>query len=293
MSKISLELGDIIQISAPSNPDLNEKIFLIDYLDDNKIIILSEENTKTVLNILDERLSDKTIEGIFILNKNPVKGFARQNNLLPDQWISVYFSGDIPFVINGIIRNLIEDRIEILSYPDNKTLFIDFEYKGIPQNLPIEKIILRNQPDDFNKNIKNDPLESNLTKEIEGNDNPDTQLRENVKDYEQTDTGEQNIEDDITYNTQMLKEEIISGDEIKFGKKLGAITQIIEVDEKEKRFGITNQTNDLLDELLSRVPNNKRNRNVLNHIYKQIERYKQLRNDYSNFDINKNVFDPF
>ena len=38
-SNIYLQLGDIIQIQAPTNPELNEKLFLIQYIDSNKIKI--------------------------------------------------------------------------------------------------------------------------------------------------------------------------------------------------------------------------------------------------------------
>ena len=34
------ELGEIIKISAPSNSDINDKIYLIKYLDENEIDIL-------------------------------------------------------------------------------------------------------------------------------------------------------------------------------------------------------------------------------------------------------------
>ena len=37
--------------------------------------------------------------------------------------------------------------IELTSYPDNEVLYIDFGYKGIPQDLPINRFEIRNAPE--------------------------------------------------------------------------------------------------------------------------------------------------
>ena len=36
--------------------------------------------------------------------------------------------------------------IEIKTYPDNEVIYLDFAYKGLPEDLPIEKIELREKP---------------------------------------------------------------------------------------------------------------------------------------------------
>ena len=66
----------------------------------------------------------------------------------PDTWIDLYFKTpeDIPFIVTGKITNLEEDNITIETYPDGETIYIDFEYKGIPEDLPLEKIIIRKEP---------------------------------------------------------------------------------------------------------------------------------------------------
>ena len=46
------------------------------------------------------------------------------------------------------------------------------------------------------------------------------------------------------------------------------------------------QTNDLLDQLLSHIPTTSRTERVLNNVHTIIERFKQLRSQYSNFDEN-------
>ena len=31
--------------------------------------------------------------------------------------------------------------IEVMTYPDRKAIYLDFAYKGLPNNIPIEKIV--------------------------------------------------------------------------------------------------------------------------------------------------------
>ena len=50
-TNIYLQLGDIIQIYAPSNSELNQHTFIIEYIDNKKIKITSEDDAKYVLNI--------------------------------------------------------------------------------------------------------------------------------------------------------------------------------------------------------------------------------------------------
>ena len=47
-SKLVLELGQVIQIISPLNANLHEKIFLIEYLDDNLIKLVNEETTTEI-----------------------------------------------------------------------------------------------------------------------------------------------------------------------------------------------------------------------------------------------------
>ena len=123
---IYLELGSIIQIEAPTNPDINNKIYFIDYLDDNLIqLIDTETNEDLIINKKNGILGDESIETINILSVPEQKGFARQNGLIVGRGISIQFDGDEPVIINGIISNLRDDMIEITTYPDKKILYID------------------------------------------------------------------------------------------------------------------------------------------------------------------------
>ena len=58
-------------------------------------------------------LTDTSIESITILYKPEIKGYARQNELIPPNWISIHFGGDVPIIINGRITNLEEFLSEV------------------------------------------------------------------------------------------------------------------------------------------------------------------------------------
>ena len=147
-NELFLELGDIIQIQAPSNSIINNRIYFIDYID-QKIIYLIDDSSfeKISFNIDDKgKLSDESIESITILSRSDEKGYARQNDLSIDKWISIHIGGDMPSIITGQITNLEEDMIEVTTFPKKEKMYIDFGYQGIPLNIPFEKIVLREQP---------------------------------------------------------------------------------------------------------------------------------------------------
>jgi hypothetical protein len=67
--------------------------------------------------------------------------------------------------------------------------------------------------------------------------------------------------------------------------------QILEErDQRKFRYGLVEQTNDLLESLLAKVPlNNQTDEKILTKINKMILRFKQLRELFSTFDENKNI----
>ena len=138
---IYLELGTIIQIEAPTNPNIHEKIYFIDYLDENQMRLVDTiTNDLLEIGIKDGLPSEESIELINILSNPTQVGYARQNNLIVGRGITIELGGGEPIIINGEITNLIEDMIEITTYPDKKLLYIDFAYKGIPLDIPIIEI---------------------------------------------------------------------------------------------------------------------------------------------------------
>ena len=272
--KLNIQLGDIIEIDAPANGDLNNQIFYIKYLDSKKIILLNKNMPSIILTLNEEgELDDESIVAINIIDRDIREGYAQLNSLVPGTWIDIYFGGDIPLVLTGLITNLEKDMIEIKTYPAEDIIYLDFEYKGLPEDLLIDKIIVRSSPE--------------ITKDDTGEDDDgDSSSIKRMSPQEQFEA----IEDVDLLNLEkndvqpINKEIFIAADKIIIGKPLDEITQIVDVPEHEKRFDIEKQTTDMLNELLSHIPNAKRTHEVLNNIHKLIERYKQLREIHSEFD---------
>jgi hypothetical protein len=273
---ILLKLGDIILIKDPTNEILNNNIFLIEYIDNNKLKLINSDNfNKIVLPIsFDGIIGNGNIQNITIISSNPEKGFARQNNLLPDTWINIYFGGEFPTVITGEITNLEEDMIEIKT-TDNDILYINFNYSGIPEELPIETFEIRPAPE-FNEEKEENKKEVEEEKEQEEQCIKESREKEILPKLP----------------TKEIKERInnilLDINDIEFGDII-KVEEYVNIDKEKYRFNIETQTNDLLEELVSNIPNNNRTNSVLNNIHIMITRFLQLRKLSSKFDNYKNV----
>ena len=138
----TIELGDVISISAPTNGAIHKQTYYVYYVDELKLKLLNTSNHQLLKLRTDGYVADESIVGIDLLSRSSLAGFARQHKLEPPQWIDVHFGGDMPIVLSGEITNLEEDMIEITTYPGMRVIYVDFAYQGIPEDLPIEKIIL-------------------------------------------------------------------------------------------------------------------------------------------------------
>ena len=152
---ISLQLGDIIQITSPTDDNLNAKQFFIKYLDKQRIeIVESDGDTKTLLLNEDGSFQNESIESIAILSR--ADSLVMQDNMVfyPDNG-SIFILAVTYLQSASNITALDEDQIEIL-YLDNangkilegETIYIDFAYKGIPEDIPIKCCI--KEPQDIN-----------------------------------------------------------------------------------------------------------------------------------------------
>ena len=271
--EILLKLGDIILITDPTNEILNNNVFFIEYIDPKKMkLINSETFEKIVLPISsDGIIGDGSIISIKIISSNPEEGYARQNELLPGTWINIYFGGEIPLVITGEITNLEEDMIEVRT-TDNDVLYFNFNYQGIPDEYPIETFEIR------------PAIKTNVNKLDQG-------LEEQLE-QDQLDQGleDQGLQDDV--NKNVLKEKVqrifFDMNEIEFGDIVN-VEEYVNIDKEKYRYNIESQSNDLLEELISGIPNSQRTNNVLNSIHIMITRFIQLRQMSSTFDLNKNI----
>ena len=273
-----LELGDIIKVLASSNTALNDKMFFIQYLDENEVNLVDIESSDVVrLGLTDNAFDDKSIETVEILSRADEKGYARQNNLLPGTWITVQFGGDVPITVNGEITSLEEDMIEMSMWPGGQKMYMDFAYKGVPKDLPIDSIRPFTPPEK-EKKLSPEPEfpELDVTPplvEVEGKEAilPAPDIGVSLEDVDVV------IPDVLAER----KEVLLDADDIVFGEELETIRQLVPVPEAETRYGIEVQSNDLLDDLLSTIPTAGRTKKVLNSLHVMIERFQQLRQIYS------------
>jgi len=282
----SIELGDILQIISPTNSDLNDQAFYVSYVDSSKIKLININTYTLAQLILDENgtITDESIKEIHLLTRSSDPGFARQNNLLPKTWIDIHFGGEMPYIATGEITNLEEDMIEIKTV-DNTVFYIDFEYKGLPENIPIDKIIIRDPPANAAYTSRVEMVEPAIRVSV----SPD----ESVASIEYTENGESIIhvpEGTVpdTLVQDVLHEIYLDANEL-YGQDLEEVFQMIEIPEHQKKYTIETQVNDFMDELLSTIPNSKRTSEVMAKIHNLVERFKELRNMYSVFDENGNV----
>jgi len=280
---MTLQLGDIIEIRAPSNELLHENTFFIDYINERRIVLIdvgSLEETQLNKDLETGIFTDESIEQIILLSRSDTMGYARQNNLIPGAWIEIYINGDVSTIITGEITSLEEDQIEIKTIPELDVIYIDFEYKGLPDNIPIKKIVIRDKPSGYDF-IEGEEIQSSKEISIEPH-------------IEYLETGEAIIHTEEEAEEQenileLLRQEIAKSKEIIFGEDLEEVEQMVELPENQRRYGIDLQTTTLLDELLSTIPVSKRNTNVMTKIHTLISRYRELRNQYSIFDENGEV----
>jgi hypothetical protein len=268
LEKVELRLGDIIRIEDPEDDDLNNQTFIIDYIDELRMNLINTKSFDTKkLPINDGIIAGDTITKIVLISRNPELGFARQNGLITGVWVNITFEGDTPVIFVGQITNLENDMIEIKTI-DDEVLYIDFEYKGVPEHLELKSIEIRDEPPK-----KASPLsleEGEFILEDESEVPTSVPQTKNIK--------------------EQLREIILNADQIVFlDEELGPIKYFVEVSEKKQRYSIEAQVTDLLDDLLSTIPNNKRTDFVMEKIHLMIERFKQLRTQFSTFDTNGNV----
>ena len=288
-TSLTLQLGDIIEIRAPSNQLLHENSFFIDYINENRVVLIDVANLEETQLNKDENglFTDQSIEEIIIISRSDTPGYARQNKLVPETWIEIYIGGDVSTIITGEITGLEEDQIEIKTFPDLDVIYIDFEYKGLPENIPIKKIVIRDKPVMYNDSEKDEKKEGEGESEEGAGEAGEPNM-------EYLETGEAIIHADEDAAEQdnileLLRQEVAKSKEIIFGEDLEEVEQMVELPESQRRYGIDLQTTSLLDELLSTIPATKRNSTIMNKIHTLIARYRELREQYSLFDDNGEV----
>ena len=293
----NLELGDVIEFTSPSNVDLHNKTFFVTYIDEVGAELTNVNSfTQHRLKFDEEgNIRDESIERIVIRSRSDEKGYARQHLLLPKTWIDIHFAGEVPISITGEITNLEEDMIEVKTYPDLDTIYIDFGYKGVPKTIPIDNINIRAKPASLEKIESLKDIQEHID---DGNAFDPTEYEQQEASIEYNDVGEALITlpkdayPDKSFRERLqgmynAAKDITSG----IGRDLDDVTHEKEIPEWKKRYGIEAQVTDMTDVLMSEIPDHDRTDRATEYVRMLITRFRELRTRFSKFDENGTVYD--
>lgn len=308
-----LKLSDVIRIVAPENELFNHKLFFIDYVDEAIVNLVNMDTMETLKLRVHEGgvLGDGTIEEIVVVSRAKLEGYARQHGLVVGKWIDVYFDGPVPSVLTCEITNLESDMIEVRVYngPDDTEpdyLYFNFDYKGLPRDIQINRIELRSPPevpastydgvDAIEEQAEDDDLAPTLEEEVDE--------ERNIVDVDEgSDSGSESdysleegeirekrpTPNTIAANKALLTEYIITSNQRKIGASLDMVETEQTVDKSKERYTLTSQRDDLLDDLVMKEQKNVRGFRSTNNIAIEIERFVQLRASFSLMDKYFNV----
>ena len=268
---VHLELGDLILIES-NEEYLNNQIFKIQYIDVHLIEIVNEDTDEPILlKVNDGVFEDRAIRKVFILKRNNEKGFILQNNLNVYDWLDIRFMG-MSKVITGQVTGIEHDMIEFEIYPNVETIYIDFGYKGIPKT--IDKIVKREKPDTYNEQQNEQQNEENQ------NENKfDSPLINNFEDNVETDNDNNNEND----NMPAIVESDSDSD-----SDLEEFVEYVEVAEEDKRYDIDVQKENLMNDMLSYLPEHSKTYNKLKELQRVVDRFEELVLTFSNDNVTNN-----
>ena len=212
--------------------------FLIRYIDSNNLHLESPRGLE-ILEIQDGNFKNVKITTIELLYRNKYPGYAMQNGLLPNKLITITFSTSQPFEIHGEITGLMNDQI-VVKTSQQRTIYLDFAYKGIPLDIPIHSIIVQDKAE-RTSSVSNDVVKTSESKS------------ESESESESVDESKSNIDADDDSPI------VYASGEIKFGEHLASITQVVEIPDSERRFHIDKQTDALLESMLATIPKCRKN----------------------------------
>ena len=300
--KIRLQLGDIIELIDEFEKS-NNGIFLIDYIDTTFLRLKNENEQTNDYELLDGYIINTSISEIHILSRAESPSWIIQNNFKIYDWVNVYIGGDIPAVIVGKITNIEEDMMEIVNM-SNDTFYINFDYKGIPLDIPITKIEINLKL----QNVSNNSIDLDkiniptpiISKEIDTLNDTGEQFEEETPEYSREKLvvdetyGEVGVDDendeygypDNEPTPKKMTPDILSGwiregDKILSSKDINLqdIDEIQKVDTNKYRYDQETQLNDLMNDLLTSVSVEKQTPEFINQVHTLVERYKQLINE--------------
>uniref|UniRef100_A0A6C0BQY5 WW domain-containing protein n=1 Tax=viral metagenome TaxID=1070528 RepID=A0A6C0BQY5_9ZZZZ len=282
---IAIVLGDIIQITADDD-EINGYTFIVEYIDETILDVVRDDGEKITLNMDKGVFTSVNVTDILIINRSEMKGYARQNGLVPGASISIMF--DNGYKIKGDIIDLKEDRIEINLEDEN--IYIDFGYKGIPKEYQIADISIT---EDDEVSVQDEEVAQDEALQDEALQDEALQ-DEALQDEALQDEALQ--DEALQDEASSVKDDALQGVALEtgliFGDVIGKLSYEVTAPMAERIFGIDKQTTDMLNGFLSKIPPHKRTPDVMDEIMSMIDRYTELRDQFSSIDDNYNFNIP-
>jgi hypothetical protein len=316
---VDLMRGDIIRFKSESQ--LNDKIYFIDYIDERNIRLVEDMRNDNVdkenkSSSTSKFLNMELLEGRFPLEfriksiellyrNNKEQGYARQRGLTPGKWIEIEYEtpkDGVTLMVYGEIKSLEDgtDCIGVSIYDSSKTqqeypfIYIDFEFKGLSEDLHIKSIKICNKPrsllDDAKRNTDEaketpveepEPVEEPVIETVEG------EYSEKVNvDFQRSPPS-------ASDNRLEQSKQIDEGDKIVisfFENSSESEDTMVRILEEARYYSLEEQQRDLLEALIDIAPTSKTHHLSRNKEYvRMIERYTQLREMYSVYTEQGNI----
>lgn len=318
---VELMRGDIIRIMAQSQ--VNNKIFFIDYIDETRIHLIpdmrqrvaAESNAAAPLPPVEITLvngkfpSELQIDSIELLYRNQKEqGYARQRGLLPGKWIEIEYITEkdgVTLMVYGEIKSLADDTdcIGVSVYnpsqlQDSAFIYIDFEFKGLSQDLNIKSIKVCNKPRSLvvqpqaPQDKEQSEKESETSSEDEEQEQEEEQATDETEVLKTVNLEFQKSPPGPVDNGPAQKAMIDEGDKIAitFGPVQDNASPVIFITEESRYYSIEEQQRGLLEALIDIAPTSKSHHLSTNKEYiRMIERYTQLRETFSLKTDNGNI----
>lgn len=282
LKSTSIQLGDIISfITQDPDDNMNNLIFYVTYINSTRIQlkqIESSTNYSIELEIRENHhvfYGEKKIPTWRLLYRNKYPGFAKQNNLTKGTWLDIQFDVSTPnILITAEIIDVVEDMIVLKLYNgDNKRFYINFNYSGLPPDLHIVSIKLREKPRALSTTEQKQPSPTEMEL-VQGED-------------EESPQGEE-------------KESPTIADQVRDAeKRFERIIIMRDVENKFRPERLLNQVDDLLKSIIITETEKLNNQNltvdnifIANKAQKMVERFIQLREQFTKFNNDKVVIGP-
>ena len=271
-SSLGLQYGDIVKISAPSNEKINDHLFFVDYIDHRwlRCVDIAQPDEHYAYKIeWDEQekegfLIDTAIEQISLISRGDDLGYVKINRLQKGDTLLIEWAIPQMPQVRAKIQDIALDAIEIVDLETQDVLYIDFEYKGIPEY--IEKIRVTTTTTEIQQDL----------------DEPIPEYIPPIEE-ESVEIGRSALQVLANQGDTVFRE-IVSMDDV--AEDLDAVEMEIEIPENQQRYTLDVQIGDISDHLYSRHPKHLHTPELGVVITTELNRFVELRQGFSEFQEN-------